>query len=204
MTSPLTATTLPDPGPAALPRARTASFVLVGGIPGAGKSTALRAVAADRAGATVLDPDDHRRRLAALLPARVPYRWYRGVVHTLHTVCVLAVLLAGPRLTARGLAVHDPATRPVRRAATARLARWRGWAPELVLLDVDRDTALAGQRARGRTLRSGSFARHWRRWSAQRPALASGATGSAGGGWQRIHLVPRDEAVPLIRRLLHP
>jgi hypothetical protein len=196
MTSDLPSTAArPAPAPREAPSGTP--FLLVGGLPGAGKSTALRALADDTVGVTVLDPDTHRRRLAALLPHGTPYRCYRWLVHTLHAVAVLAVLLAGPRWWHRPLAVHDPATRPIRRAAVARLARWRGWTPLLVLLDVDRDTALAGQRARGRTLRRGSFDRHWRRWSRQRPTVLGTV-----GGWERVLLVPRAAAGATLLRLV--
>lgn len=178
-------------------------LVLVGGVPGAGKSTLLARVADDRPGARVLDPDAHRRRMAALLPG-VPYRLCRPVVHTLHAVDTLRAVLRGPAAYPDGvLFVHDPATRSGRREALARLARWCGWQPVLVLVDVPRQAALDGQVERGRVVRARSFARHWERSAAQRSGLADAvATRRPVGSWAEVHLVDRSTALPAVRRLL--
>ena len=174
-------------------------FVLVGGVPGSGKTTLLRSVA-DRPGVHVIDPDADRARLAAALPGWVPYRSYRALVHTLHYLRVLlAILRAGGEM----LVVHDPATRPRRRELLARFARWRGWDPVLLYLDVTAETALAGQRARGRVLDSASFARHWTRWGSQRPAVEA-ARGSWFGLWARVELVDREQAPLALERLMAP
>lgn len=180
-------------------------FVLVGGVPGAGKSTALARVAAARPAVRVVDTEASRRRWRDVLGPRVPYALYRPLVHARHGVLQLGALLAGPAGGTAGLCVHDPATRPVRRAVLALLARARGWDPVLVVVDVDREAALAGQVARGRVVRPRAFARHWRRWDAQRGRLrAAAASGSPHGGWSRVHVAPRREAATLLRHLLGP
>jgi hypothetical protein len=125
-------------------------MVVVGGVPGAGKSTALRAYA-DDPGVLVLDPDPIRDRL----------HW-RPLVHAVHQVLVWLLVLAGPGY--RPLLVHDTATRPRRRGALLRLASWRGWDVTLLLLDVTRADALTGQVRRGRLVSAPAFDRHWRRW----------------------------------------
>ena len=172
-------------------------LVLVGGVPGSGKTTLLARVAG-RPAVRVIDPDTDRVRLAATLPMWVPYRSYRALVHTLHYVRVLFAMLRPGREV---LVVHDPATRPGRRELLARFARWRGWDPVLLYLDVDAETALAGQRDRGRVLDPASFARHWARWSAQRPAV-SAAQVYRFGAWPRVDLVDRAQAPRVLEGLL--
>ncbi|HEY5854068.1 MAG TPA: AAA family ATPase [Aldersonia sp.] len=182
---------LTDAGP---PRRR---LVLVGGVPGAGKTTLL-ARFAGRPGVRVIDPDTDRVRLASALPTGTPYRSYRGLVHVLHYLRVLvAVLLPGGDV----LVVHDPATRPRRRELLAWFARRRGWDPALLYLDVEAETALTGQHDRGRVLNRESFARHWARWSEQRPAVAA-AQGARFGAWSRVDLVDRERAPQLLEGLV--
>jgi energy-coupling factor transporter ATP-binding protein EcfA2 len=159
-------------------------FVLLGGVPGAGKTTLIQRMAGDYPHVRTADPDRLREdRLGS--PASVHYRWYRAVVHTSTAVHVLFLLLLGPRWSTRSLVVHDPATRPLRRWLTGRLAQWRGWEPALVMLDVSRDAALAGQHRRGRVLAHRSFDRHWGRWQVQHPDLSTphrGRTARRPGG----------------------
>jgi hypothetical protein len=69
--------------------------VIVGGIPGAGKTTFLARTMRHGDG-TVLDSADVRRRLRARLGRRVPYALYRPVVHAVHLLRVWRAL-AGPR-----------------------------------------------------------------------------------------------------------
>lgn len=125
-------------------------MVVVGGVPGAGKSTALRPYVGDPR-VTVVDPDLLRSRL----------RW-RPLVHAVHQAWVWLLVLAGP--ADRTLLVHDTATRRRRRESLLRLASWRGWDPLLLLVDVDRADALLGQHDRGRMVDPASFDRHWERW----------------------------------------
>jgi predicted kinase len=173
-------------------------LVLVGGVPGAGKSTLLARVGDDEPGAVVLDPDAYRRWFRTALP-RAPYRAYRPVVHTLHAAAVAVAVLRGPAGAGGVLLVHDPATRPRRRRALARLARARGWEPVLVVVDVPRTAALDGQLERGRVVAAGSFAGHWRRWQEQRARLADGARAE---GWAEVHVVDRRTAAPTLRGVL--
>lgn len=177
-----------------------ADLIVVGGVPGAGKSTAI-AQTAGLPGVRVLDPDELRTWLRGHLPARVTYRAYRPLVHVGHTLRVLTALLAGPA-SGRRLVVHDPATRPHRRTVLARLARLRGWTPALVYVDIDRVSARRGQVARGRVVRASSFDGHWQRWQQLRPRLLSDLTTAAGGGFSSVDLVERDQAAAvLIQRL---
>lgn len=146
-----------------------APFVLIGGIPGAGKSTALQRLEPLLPGVRVLDSDTGRRWFAR--HARpLPYRLVRPFVHVIHHLQVLALLLAGPG-NGSGVVVHDPSTRWVRLGLVGRLARLRGWHPEVVFVDVSRAAALAGQRQRRRVVDGRRFAGHWSRWQLLRTAL---------------------------------
>jgi len=178
------------------------TFVLVGGVPGAGKSTALARVAGLRPGVRVLDSEAARRDLRGRVPRGVPYAVYRPVVHVRHLAGVVRAVLRGSGDGvddgAGVLVVHDPATSRVRRWWWACLARRAGWRPVLVMVDVGRGEALSGQEARGRVVRSRAFARHWRRWAAQRAglvAVSGGAAGVPAGGWSEVHVVGRTRAV---------
>jgi hypothetical protein len=156
-------------------------MVVVGGVPGAGKSTALRPYGADRS-VLVLDPDAVRDRL----------RW-RPLVHLVHQLAVWLVVLAGPG--DRVLLVHETATRRRRRESLLRLASWRGWEPTLVLVDVGRADALLGQHDRGRMVDPAAFDRHWRRWLRLRRDLDTGA---------RTLVVDRDGVASALRSLVEP
>lgn len=200
-----------DPPIRCEPTGQSAVLVVMAGVPGAGKSTAMRAVSRDlsRAGpearqVRVLDSDTYRAWLAARLPAKTPYRWYRPLTHLAHQGRLVAVLLAGPAPRGRGerpLLVHEPGTRSWWRAGVGRLARARGWRTCLVYLDVTRPEALRGQLARGRVLREDAFARHWRRWEELRGLVVAGRTGPATSlwrGWQRVRITGRDDVVRVL------
>jgi len=174
-------------------------MIVVGGVPGAGKSTVLARVAADVPRARKLDPDTHRRRIARRLPSWVPYGTYRWAVHTLHAALTLLYLVRGPRRDAP-LLVHDTATRVLRLESLGRIARWRGWTPVLVTVDASLDEALDGQLDRGHVLRPSAFARHWERWSARRATYAA-ADGGPSGPWSAVHLKPRCEAYQQVHAL---
>ncbi len=175
-------------------------LVVVGGVPGAGKSTAI-AQTVGLPGVRVLDPDQLRGWLRRQLPARIPYRAYRPVVHVGHVLRVLGALLAGPS-TGWQLVVHDPATRPHRRAVLVRLARLRGWTPAMVYVDIDRGSARRGQVERGRVVRASSFDGHWQRWQQLRPRLLSDLATAAGGGFSSVDLVDRDRAAAVLHQRL--
>jgi predicted kinase len=181
-------------------RASGPTFVLLGGVPGAGKTTLLRRLRRDRPEVHVVDPEGLRELLR---PAPVPYRWYRPLVHTTNAVRLLLVLLRGPGASGASLVVHDPATRPRRRELTGRLARLRGWQPVLVMLDVSRQEALAGQRRRGRVVAASTFDAHWQRWVEQRSRLAAAARdGAVSGPWDRTLVVDRSDAASQLGDLL--
>jgi predicted kinase len=108
--------------------------VIVGGIPGAGKTTFLARTV--RPGdAIVLDSADVRRRLRARLGARVPYGLDRPLVHAIHLLRVWRAL-AEPAGSAP-VVVHDCATRTLLRRLLRRRASRPGRPVCLVLLDVD-------------------------------------------------------------------
>lgn len=126
-------------------------MIVVGGVPGAGKSTAILRYAGT-AGVRVLDPDRLR-----------PVLRRRALVHLVHQGLVWSSVLLGPRLVGT-LLIQDTATRRRRREALLRLARWRGWDVHVVLVDVSRADALTGQAERGRVTPTNAFDRHWDRW----------------------------------------
>ncbi len=160
---------------------QTSVLLLVGGVPGAGKTTLLDQVREERPDVLTLDSESVAAGMAGQLPAGVPYRVYRPLVHLLHVLRSLAVILRGPSGSEHAaVLVHDPATRPQRRRLTGRLARWRGWRTALVVIDVSFEQAVEGQRRRVRVVPDTSFGRHWRRWEDQRSRLAVASTGSAG------------------------
>ncbi|GAA1736056.1 hypothetical protein GCM10009809_34040 [Isoptericola hypogeus] len=198
------------PGPDGRRRPR---LVLVGGVPGAGKSTALARVATAVPAVRVLDSESARERLRSRLPG-APYPLLRPVVHAWHAVRVLGAVLHvrgaprgsdGPPEASEPptLLVHDPATRRWRRVALALLARACGWSPVLVVLDVGLDDARRGQQERGRVVRGRAFTRHWRRYQAQRPRLVRASeAGVASGGWDGVHVVDRRSAPTVLASLV--
>jgi predicted kinase len=176
-----------------------ARVLLVGGVPGAGKTTAIARVAADRPDVDALDPEAFRDRIARLLPAGTAYATYRPLVHVLHALWVLVVLLRGP-VPGRTLVVHDPATRPRRRRLFAWLARSRGWEPVLLYVDVPRVQAETGQVLRGRVVDPASFAGHWSRWEALRGELAATPDRLDGARWSEVLVTDREGAAEQLRQ----
>jgi predicted kinase len=191
-------------GPPATARSEpVARVVLVGGVPGAGKTTAIARVATGRPDVDALDPEAFRDRIARRLPAGTAYATYRPLVHVLHALEVLGVLLRGP-VPGRTLVVHDPATRPRRRWLFAWLARARGWDPVLIYVDVPRTLAEAGQVQRGRVVDPASFAQHWERGKRLRAELI-GKPGEVDGAlWSEVVLTDRDEVAPELHRAVTP
>jgi predicted kinase len=178
------------------PRARV---VLVGGVPGAGKTTAIVRVAAELPAVDALDPEMVRDEICRLLPRDLAYSTYRPLVHILHTIRVLLVLLRGP-VPGRTLVVHDPATRPRRRELFAGLARSRGWEPVLLYVDVPRAVAETGQVLRGRVVDPVSFAGHWARWEALRGELSGTPDALDGARWAEVLLTDREQAAWQLRQ----
>ncbi len=176
-----------------------ARFVVVGGLPGAGKSTAIRSLQTDQPGLRVLDPEQVTTWLRDRVGPRAPYRVLRVLSHTIHALRVLLAVLLGP---SRGpVVVHDTATRRRRTAALGALAVVRGWQPCLVVLQVAPELARAGQRHRGRVVGARAFEQHCRRWSEQRRRGATGDTW-AGSAWREVLHPVRAEASGTLRRLL--
>lgn len=183
-------------------RGQRPPLIMVGGVPGAGKSTAMARVLPYLRGVDALDSEDERRRLSAIAPG-VPYPYLRPMVHAVHQTRALAELLRGPA-GRNGLIVHDPATRPARLKVIGTLAQARGWRPVLIFIEVGREQALAGQRARGRIVDQDRFDGHWRRWadldgSPDDPHAADWR--DALTAWPEHYRVSRDEATELLGRL---
>jgi hypothetical protein len=179
-------------------------LVLVGGVPGAGKTTAIARATDDLPHVRAVDPEHITWWLRSRLPVGVPYRSYRWLVHLLHTLRVLMHLLNGP-VAGRRLVVHDPGTRARRRGLFLRLAHLAGWRAVLLYVDVDRAEAQDGQRRRGRVVRS--FDEHWARWQDLRPVLdaaardAEAATDPRPGATDPIVLTDRAAAATVLHRL---
>ncbi|MFJ3666530.1 AAA family ATPase [Streptomyces sp. NPDC090106] len=126
-------------------------LVVITGLPGSGKSTLMkRAVEAPR-----IDSQDTRDRWDARAPRFLPYAVYRPLVRLAHYWGLHRALRSG-----QGVVVHDCGTQSWVRGWLAREARRRGGTLHLLLLDVTADTALAGQRERGRGVSRYAFLRH--------------------------------------------
>jgi hypothetical protein len=141
--------------------------LLVAGVPGAGKSTALRkffgadaaATAPSRsaAGVLVLDSMQARNRWRPKL-WWLPYLLWRPLVHAAHFLAIRTALreVTGP------VVIHD--------CATFRWARTliEHWAADrelhLLMVDVPAAVARAGQHSRGRRINHVAFRLHVRRW----------------------------------------
>ncbi|WP_406384155.1 AAA family ATPase [Streptomyces sp. NBC_01618] len=128
--------------------------VVVSGLPGSGKSTLIRRAVTT---AHAIDSQDTRDRWAGLVPGLLPYALYRPLVRVAHYWGLWRVLRSG-----ESVVVHDCGTQAWVRGWLARAARRRGRALHLVLLDVTPQTAMDGQRERGRGVSGYAFARHRR------------------------------------------
>jgi hypothetical protein len=115
-------------------------------VPGAGKTTLIRR-AVDRHAARVVDTDDQRRA------------GRRRLLYTAHYAGIAAAI-AGRR----PVVIHSRGTHPVARRAIVLLARLWGRPAHLILLDVRRAEAEAGQRARGRSVGPTEMRRQFARW----------------------------------------
>lgn len=168
-------------------------LVLVGGVPGAGKTTAIASATDHLPDVRAVDPEHVSWWLRRRLPGSVPYRSYRWLVHLVHTVRVLVHLLDGPRV-GRRLVIHDPGTRVGRRSLFLALAHLAGWRTVLLYVDVDRADAQDGQIRRGRVVRS--FDDHWASWQQLRPVLDRAS--------DAVLLVDRTHAAKVLRDLCSP
>ncbi|MEV6771730.1 AAA family ATPase [Nocardia sp. NPDC051030] len=152
------------------------SVVVIGGIPGAGKSTALRRLfgcaanavepAPGRSATTLVDSQQSRKwwelRFGAL-PAplnAIPYPLWRPIVHVTHYRRIRTALrgATGPVI------IHDCGTRQWVRRLVAAWAAAAGRPVHLIMIDTPAEVALAGQVARGRQVKPLSFRLHCQRW----------------------------------------
>ncbi|WP_433869762.1 AAA family ATPase [Saccharopolyspora sp. CA-218241] len=160
------------------------SLVVLAGLPGAGKSTALRKLGGDVSRVVVLDSEQVRAVLRVRLPDSLEYRYYRPLVHLLHRARILWYCVAArdPVLA------HEPATRASTRLMLLLFAALSGRRAVLLWLHADAGEALAGQRARGRLIRSRSFRRHIARAGRMHVRLVGGAVPA---GWSAVAVLTR-------------
>ncbi|GAA3805701.1 AAA family ATPase [Sphaerisporangium flaviroseum] len=159
-------------------RYRAGSLVLLAGLPGAGKSTLLarlyglngdERVPVAAGDVRVVDSRQSRNWWARYL-GPVPSRVRTPVVHATHVARIARAVLRGHAVVA-----HTRGTWPHILYGFAWLARSRGAAMHLILLDIPPQTARAGQHSRGRVVTAATFARHCRRWQVlMRRARAGG------------------------------
>lgn len=126
-------------------------LVVITGLPGSGKSTLMRRTVKG----VRIDSQDTRDRWEARMPGFLPYAAYRPLVRLAHYAGLRRALRSG-----EGVVVHDCGTQAWVRGWLAREARRRGGTLHLLLLDVAPDTALEGQRERGRGVSRYAFLRH--------------------------------------------
>ncbi|QLY34898.1 AAA family ATPase [Nocardia huaxiensis] len=153
--------------------------VIITGVPGAGKSTALRKLfglssdgvgpAVSPAGAVLIDSQHARNSWQRRLGA-VPYPLWLPIVHVTHYARIRAALrdAAGPVI------IHDCGTRQWVRRLVAAWARATDRPVHLIMIDAPAELAWAGQIARGRKVRRWSFALHCLKWRRLVGAVAAG------------------------------
>ncbi|CAL9357915.1 hypothetical protein SUDANB95_00605 [Actinosynnema sp. ALI-1.44] len=166
------------------------SLVVLAGLPGAGKTTMLADVDTGGAAAVVLDSDQVRGYLRSVLPASLPYRFYRPLVHLVHRLRILWFAL----FTSGLLLVHEPSTRPTTRAGLVAVGVVSRRPRHFLWLDATAEQALSGQVRRGRLIRSRSFSRHVKRAARLRRRFAEG---HAPRGWQAMTLLSRGDRLRL-------
>lgn len=130
----------------------------------------------------MVDTDDRRAAGSGDAP-RMPGALYAG-----HYLRILAAIGGrGP------VVVHSRGTRALPRRVIRLAAALRGRPAHLVLLDVDRASAEAGQEARGRRIRRGVMDREAARWRSLLGDLA--ANGRLGyEAWSSVALLDRSQA----------
>jgi predicted kinase len=163
-------------------------LVVITGLPGSGKSTLMRRTVKG----IRIDSQDTRDRWDDRLSRFLPYAVYRPLVRLAHYAGLRRALRSG-----KGVVVHDCGTQAWVRGWLARAARRRGGTLHLLLLDVTADTALAGQRQRGRGVSRYAFLRH--RGAASR-LIGSVAKGHLPQGVGSAVLIDRD-AANVLRRI---
>ncbi len=161
----------PEPGPVPAGAAVTGrALVVVGGLPGSGKTTMVRRLlGAGVPGVTSLDSEQVAGRWRT--GSRVPYRLMRPLVHARHRLRVLRTVLGGDPT----VVLADPWTSRWWRPVVRGTARTAGRAVRLVLLDASPEDAADGQRIRGRRIPEGRMRRHGLRWARLLRTAAAGA-----------------------------
>lgn len=126
-------------------------IVVVSGLPGGGKSTLIKRAA----GVGAIDSQDTRERWERRMPGALPYGVYRPLVRLDHYWGLWRTLRSGASAV-----VHDCGSQAWVRGLLAAVARRRGRALHLLLLDTTAQEALSGQAERGRGVSAYAFARH--------------------------------------------
>ena len=135
-------------------------LVVIGGLPGGGKTTLLRRLLAEEStGVRGFDSEQVTTRLRGA-GVRIPYRVLRMWVHPWHWWRVLC----GIRGAVPVVVLTDPWTSPWWRALVLRAARRAGRSVRLVLIDVPPELAESGQASRGRAISARAMRRHTVRW----------------------------------------
>ncbi|GAA2650976.1 AAA family ATPase [Streptomyces lunalinharesii] len=136
-------------------------LIVVSGLPGSGKSTLMGRVVPRRDGRGTrvhrVDSQDARERWQRGRLRRLPYTLYRPLVRVAHYLVLRRALRSGASVV-----VHDCGTLAWVRRWLSRAALRDGRRVHLMLLDVEPEAALTGQRARGRRVSRYAFARHRR------------------------------------------
>ena len=140
------------------------AVLLVAGIPGAGKSTLLRRLF-DPAVDVVLDSELIGERYVERI-GPTGYPLVRPLVHAEHHARIARELQRPGSLV-----IHHTATLPALRRWIAQRAVANGHSFHLLVLEVERDQAASGQRARRRVVSPRSLDRHVERWERMRTAL---------------------------------
>ena len=162
-------------------------LVVVGGLPGSGKTTMLRRwLATPVPGVTGVDSEQVTERLRRA-GVWLPYRLLRPWVHCWHRVRVLrAVGSGGPVVV-----LTDPWTSDRWRALVLAAARRAGRSVRVVLLDVSPEQARSGQAHRGRSISGRAMRRHGARW---RRLVDRATDGAPAVGPRGAVLVDREHA----------